>query len=448
LLFVLALFTFGLASMYTSIALLARVTPALFPGKSLTNLAIIKPLAKLDTPLVPIRDPGAASVFNERINLLVLGVDKRPGYQFDDNSNAGYLTDTIMVATIDPVADTIAVLSFPRDMQISIHTKDFTYEDRINTSFGVGVRATNSIKGGTDQLKLDLKENFGIEIKHYVIMDFEGVEQLVDSLGGVEVDIPYDLAVGDWFYSNDDINGVWLSFPAGVNQLDGYRAVAFGRHREYDSDLKRVKRQQLVLEASLRKAFSSGLIGNMARDPKGLWDAYAGMVKTDVPYSKFPGYASALKDTNGRLKAYSLGDPVNDVPTLISHTTDGGAAVLLWDVENVQYWLNQVFTRSAYVGSSVEIQNAYGEDGQVRVEALGRYLAYVKGLPTVYYGPDVTAQPRSSITVYGSEKREMAEDIAGWMGIAESQIVVLQKTDSSLPDVVITIGKDFKVPGG
>lgn len=448
LLFVLALITFGLASMYTSIVLLARVTPALFPGKSLTNLAIIKPLASLDAPLVPIRDPGANSVFNERINLLVLGVDKRPGYQFEDNSNAGYLTDTIMVATIDPVADTVAVLSFPRDMQISIHTKDFSYDDRINTSFGVGVRATGNIKGGIDQLKLDLKENFGIEIKHYVIMDFEGVEEMVDSLGGIEVDIPYDLSVGDWYYSNDDINGVWLSFPAGVNQLDGYNAVAFGRHREYDSDLKRIKRQQLVLESAMRKAFSSGLIGSMVRDPKGLWDAYAGMVKTDVPYSKFPGYASALKDTNGRLKAYSLGDPVNDVPTMISHTTDGGAAVLLWNAENVQYWLNQAFTRSAYVGSSVEIQNAYGEDGQVRAAALGRYLAYVKGLPTVYYGPDVTVQPRTSITVYGDDKRGMAEDIADWMGIPGSDIVVLQKTDSTLPDVVITIGKDFKVPGG
>lgn len=447
-LFVLALFTFGLASMYTSVALLARVTPALFPGKSLTNLGIIKPLAKLDTPLVTIKDPGANSVFNERINLLVLGVDKRPGYQFEDNENSGYLTDTIMVATIDPVADTVSVLSFPRDMQIDIHTKDFVYEDRINTSYGIGVRATGSIKGGVEQLKLDMKENFGIDIKHYVILDFEGVEGLVDSIGGVEVDIPYDLSVPDWYYSDDDVNATWVSFPPGVNQLDGYHAVAFGRHREYDSDLKRVKRQQLVLESAMRRAFSSGLVNRMVRNPREMWDAYAGTVKTDIPYSKFPGYAVALKDTNGKMKTYSLGDPVNDVPTMTPFTTDAGASVLLWNAENVQYWLNQVFTKAAYAAASVEIQNGYGEDGTVRAAALGRYLAYVKGLPTVYYGPDAAVQPRTSITLYGAEKRSLAEDIAKWMGISPAEVIVLAKTDTSLPDVVITIGKDFKVPGG
>src|SRR6185503_16459031 len=169
-----------------------------------------------------------------------------------------------------------------RDMLIDIHTRDFVYEDRINTSFGTGVRNGKSIGAGMDQMKLDMKENFGIE-----------------------VDIPYDLSVGEWFYSDDDIHGQWLSFPSGVNRLDGYHAVAFGRHREYDSDLKRVKRQQLVVKASLAKVFSSGLLNTNALD---LYDAYSAMVKTDIPKSKMPGYAALLKDTNGRMDAFSLGD--------------------------------------------------------------------------------------------------------------------------------------------
>lgn len=444
LLFVFALLTFGLASMYSSIALLARVTPALFPGKDLTNLGFIRPLANLDTPLLAIKPPSDASVFNKRINLLILGVDKRPGFQFEDNSNSGYLTDTIMVATIDPVGKTTAVLSFPRDMEVEIHTKDFTYEDRINTSFGVGVRNGKSISAGTDQLKLDMKQNFGIDIDYYVILDFKGVEKLIDALGGIEVDIPYDLSVPNWFYSDDDINGVWVSFPSGINKLDGYHAVAFGRHREYDSDLKRVKRQQLVLKTAMQKVFSMALLN----DPFGLWDAYSSTVKTDIPRSKFPGYAALLKDTNGRMNTYSLGDPVNDVPTVVGYTTPGGAAVLQWNAENVQYWLSQVFTKAQYSASAVEIQNGYGEDGAVRAAALGRYLAYSKGLPTVYYGPDQTAQPRTTITLYGDEKRQLAEDIAGWMGISTSDIITQPRADSSLPDVVIVIGKDFKLPGG
>ncbi len=449
--FVLALMTFALAATFTSVALLARVTPALFPGKDLTNLAIIRPLAALDTPFVTIKPPSDASVFNKRINVLILGVDRRPAYGNDgqalplpDDVNAGYLTDTIMIGTIDPVGKQASLLSFPRDMLIDIHTKAFVYEDRINTSFGIGVRSGGTIRSGIDQLKLDLESNFGIEIDHYVIMDFKGVEKLVNAVGGVEVDIPYDLSVGDWFYSDDDIHGQWLSFPSGINRLDGYRAVAFGRHREYDSDLKRVKRQQLVLKAALGKVFSLGLLN----DPLGLWDAYSSTVKTDIPKSKMAGYALLVKDTNGRLGTFSLGDPVNGIETMIPYTTGGGAAVQKWNAENVQYWLSQVFTKAQYSASAVEIQNGYGEDGAVRATALGRFLAYSKGLPTVYLGPDQPAQPLTTITLYGNEKRALAEDIAGWMGIPQSRIQVLPKEDSSLPDVVVVLGKDFKLPGG
>ncbi|WP_322796998.1 LytR C-terminal domain-containing protein, partial [Tepidiforma sp.] len=149
----------------------------------------------------------------------------------------------------------------------------------------------------------------------------------------------------------------------------------------------------------------------------------------------------------GRLKTYSLGDPVNDVPTVTGFTTLGGAAVLSWNPENVQYWLNQVFTKAAYSESNVEIQNGFGIDGAARAAALGRYLAYVKGLPTVYYGPDVPPQPRTTITLYHTDRRVLAEDIAKWLGIPESEIIVTPSTDTALPDVVITIGQDFKVPG-
>ena len=450
-LFVLALCTFGLASIYSSVALLARVTPALFPGKDLTNLALIRPLAKLENPFVQIQPPSESSVFNKRINLLILGVDKRPSYGEDgaplpipDDSQGAYLTDTIMVATIDPVGKTSSLLSFPRDMQIEIHTKDFVYEDRINTSYGVGVRNGGNVASGVDQAKLDIKENFGIEINHYVILDFKGVEELVNAVGGIEIDIPYDLSVGNWYYSDDDRNAQWLSFPAGINKLDGYHAVAFGRHREYDSDFHRVKRQQLVVKAALAKVFSLKLLNN----PVELWSAYNKTVRTDIPESKMPGYGLLLKETNGQLATYSLGDPVNDVPTMSPFTTQAGAAVLLWDKENVQYWLSQVFTKSQYSASTVEIQNGYGADGEVRTAALGRYLKYSKGLPIVYFGPNAPVQPHTTIVLYGDQKESLAEDIAEWTGIPKSEIQTLPKDDSSLPDIVITIGKDFKVPGG
>jgi hypothetical protein len=119
-----------------------------------------------------------------------------------------------------------------------------------------------------------------------------------------------------------------------------------------------------------------------------------------------------------------------------------------WNLDNVQYWLSQAFTKASWAQSNVEIQNGYGEDGAIRASALGRFLLYSRGLPTVYVGPDATPQPDTTITLYGDEKRILAEDIAKWLGMAPAAIKMQPKADPSLPDVVIVIGKDFKIPGG
>ena len=436
LLFVLALVTLGLATAYTGVALMTRVTPQLFPGQDFTLGGILPDLGRIG-----ITPPSVTSPVNQRINLLIMGVDKRPYYRDLD----AYNTDTLMVATLDPVAKTVNVLSLPRDMLIDIHPPGGgVYEDRINSSYGIGVRAGGSFESGARQLEFDLKQDFGIEIDNWVLLDFKGVEKLIDSVGGVDVDIPYELSVGNWFYSDDDINGVWLSFPPGVQHLDGYHAVAFGRHREYDSDFVRVKRQQLVLQAALQKVFARGLLNN----PLDLWDAYSSMVQTDLSKAKMVGLAPLVRQTQGRMKTFSLADPVDGKPTLTPFTTEMGAAVQKWDAENVQYWLSQVFARTAYVDSHVEIRNGYGDDGGARAAALGRYLAYVKGLPAVGIGPDAAPQPDTTITLYGEDRRPMAEDIAKWMGIPPASIRTQPRTDTTLPDVVITIGRTFKIPGG
>ncbi|MGH2608240.1 MAG: LCP family protein, partial [Tepidiformaceae bacterium] len=271
---------------------------------------------------------------------------------------------------------------------------------------------------------------------------FKGVEALVNALGGIELDIPPDLSVPDWYYSDDDINAQWVSFPSGLNPVDGYHAVAFGRYRE-DSDLKRVKRQQLVLTTALAKAFSL----NLLNDPKGVWDAYRDTVKTNMELTTMVRYTPLLKQAQGRITTYSLGDEVNGRQTLFSMTTEDSGFVFEWDAENVAYILSQVFNTSNYVGANVEIQNGYGTDGDARAAALGRYLQYSKLLPTVYLGPAAAAQPNTTLIVYGSN-RALAEDIAEWMGVPASAIrVEARPEDSTLPDVVVVIGRDFKIPG-
>ena len=444
-LFAFALFTFGLSSIYTSVALLTRITPALFPSRQLGNVFLLGDIA----PIVGIKPPSANTVFNQRINLLIMGVDQLslgPNEEkLPDEIRYAGRTDTLMVATIDPIARTMSFLSFPRDMLIDVNEPGMRpYPDRINASFAAGLNTGKSVDAGAKQLETDLKKNFGIEIKYYLLMNFTGVEKLVNAVGGVDIDIPYDLSVGNWFYSDDDVTGRYVSFPPGLQHLDGYHAVAFGRNRD-PSDFSRVKRQQLVLKGALAKVFSEGLLSPDTWP--GLWDAYSTTIKTDIPRSAMPGYALLMKDTNGRTNLFSLGDPVNDKPTVWGGQL-GDASVVFWDAENVQYWLSQVFTKAAYSQSTVEIQNGYGDDGAVRAASLGRYLAYSKGLPTVFYGPDQPPQPETTITLYDSNKRPLADDIAKWLNIPQQNYRVLDRgNDSTLPDVVIVIGRNYKIPG-
>ncbi|MEO9256509.1 MAG: LytR C-terminal domain-containing protein, partial [Tepidiformaceae bacterium] len=179
-----------------------------------------------------------------------------------------------------------------------------------------------------------------------------------------------------------------------------------------------------------------------------LWDAYRSTIKTDIPRAKMPGYALLLKDTNGRNKMYSLGDPVNGKETVWTAML-GDASVVRWDPENVGYWIAQVFTKAEYSESNVEIQNGYGgDDGDARAASLGRYLAYSKGLPTVYYGPAQPTQPETTITLYDESKKVLADDIAGWLNVPPQDYKVSQRpAGSSLPDVVIVIGRNYKIPG-
>jgi LCP family protein required for cell wall assembly len=225
LLFVLALLTFGFASFYTAVALLTRITPALFPGKNF-ELPIVSRGFELvvPAPLQPSK-PSADSAFNQRINLLIMGADARPydedatGYQAPDIADTTR-TDTLLVATIDPVTKQVSLLSFPRDMLIDIHLpNNVVYQDRINASYGVGVSRGKTFDAGAEQLSNDIEANFGIHIDHWVWLEFKGVEKLVDGLGGIDVDIPDELQVphwgGQWYYSDDDIHAKYLSFPPG-----------------------------------------------------------------------------------------------------------------------------------------------------------------------------------------------------------------------------------------
>ena len=440
--FVLGLLVFGLASIYTSAALLARVTPALFPGTTLSSV--------LPDPIPAqqlLAEPGDSSVFNRRINILLLGVDSRP-QQEDDltlpvEERYKARTDTIMVASVDPVTDTITFLSFPRDIVITVHPPNGEpYDNRINESFLEGLQTRHSVEAGAEQVQRDLQRNFGIETDYWVILDFRGVAGVIDAIGGVEIDVPEALAFENWWYSDDDVTHKLITIPPGRQLLDGYMAVAFSRNRD-PSDLARIERQQIVLQAAVTEVFAQGLL-SPGRWPS-LWDAYRSSVKTNVPNSRLPGYANLVRETRGNMSTFSIADPVGESITV----WDGwlyGASVLYWDPANVQYWIARAFPERAYANATVEIQNARGPGHELDALALSHYIEFDMAVPTVLVGPDISALAASEILVYGDDRRGLAEDIARALGLPPHVIRELPRESDSQPDVRVILAADAELP--
>ena len=185
----------------------------------------------------------------DRINILLLGKasEDYPGTD---------LTDTIMIASIDTVEKKIALFSLPRDLYVNIPDTD--YYTRINSVYQYGL--TN--KEGVEPIKETIEDITGQEIHFYIIADFDGFIDIVDALGGINVDVLRD--VKDTRYPGPNRSYQTFELEKGLQNMDGDTALKYVRYRHGDpeGDFGRAKRQQQVLQALKNRAFSLRTIFN------------------------------------------------------------------------------------------------------------------------------------------------------------------------------------------
>jgi LCP family protein required for cell wall assembly len=255
-----------------------------------------------------------------RNNVLLLGIDRRNG------TGWAYRTDTIMVVTLDPETGAAGMLSIPRDLQVAIPGHG---QDRINTANVYGYRQDNP-EAGPDLLKATIEANFGIPIDGYLMVDFAVFEQIVDALGGIDVDVPRVLH--DTRYPDprpgDPYAFRTVHFDPGQQRMDGKRALEYARSRMSTTDYDRAERQQLILLAIRERALSLSAI---PRWP-GLAMTVVDGVKTDMDLGDLLALAfSAVQIDASRLKQVVL-----EPPLVVGHRRADGAAVQLpnWDLVN------------------------------------------------------------------------------------------------------------------
>ena len=187
----------------------------------------------------------------ERVNLLLMGIDQREG-----EKEPAYRTDTLMVLTLDPITLDAGILSLPRDLWVPIPGYD---NGRINTANFIG-DAYDYPGGGTALAVKTVEQVLGIPIQFYVRVNFTAFEDLIDRIGGITVDVPYDIY--DPQYPTSDYGTEVFRLAKGVQNLDGPMALKFARTRHGlpNGDFDRADNQQRVMVAVKEKLKDSKVL--------------------------------------------------------------------------------------------------------------------------------------------------------------------------------------------
>jgi LCP family protein required for cell wall assembly len=260
-----------------------------------------------EPPDAPLNQPEYAWNGTERLNFLLLGVDAAPGRE-------DALTDTILVVSVDPVAEEAIMVSIPRDtgnmpLPDTALYEDGLYPRKINqlTSDAAAdperwcpdldpVRAEAC---GIRTLQRTVGLYLGIEVNYYAMVDLAGFTDLIDAVGGVRICLDGRLSDPDYLDPSTGERGITIH--SGCQDLDGRTALAYSRIRtgvmvladgtvEPQDDFKRSERQQEVLLALRAELATADLIFELP----GLLDAIGRTVSTDFPRSQAGDLASLL----------------------------------------------------------------------------------------------------------------------------------------------------------
>lgn len=350
--------------------------------------------------------------------MLLLGVDSDQSRMSGDESSeygtseANYRSDTIILARIDPGEKKVCLVSIHRDTWVAVAG----VEQKINNAYSIG---------GVPLAIQTVSDFAGVPITHFAQINIDGLYAIVDALGGVEVDVPYEI--------NDEYTG-W-TLPAGTQVLDGEAAEVFVRSRHAyddlgDGDRYRAANQRLFLAAVAEKLLSASPAEMVATI-----DTLADYVTTDLTVDQIVDLALAMRGINVDEDVYATMNP-----TISTYT--GG---VWYELSNEEYW-RQIMAQVdagekpdsdyAYISVSDDINNpdhgtqdASADPASVSVAvkdasgAQSRGTAVAQALREAGWGVSSisTASMESSVTsvVYDDEAYlQSAQVIASFLGTA------------------------------
>ncbi|WIL47280.1 LCP family protein [Bacillus bombysepticus] len=219
-------------------------------------------------------------ITKEPFTILIMGIED---YATDGQNGR---TDSLMFATVNPKTKKVSLMSIPRDSRVPIVGKG--KEDKINAAHAYG----------GEEMAIKTVEGFlKVPVDHYIKIDFQGFKGIVDAVGGVTVDVPFD------FWERSDVDYYKkIQFKQGQQNLNGEEALAYVRMRKQDpnGDYGRAARQRQLLAAVAQKLNSTSTVFKI----KDLTAVVGKYIKTDIPisdglalYNKLSGFDPSTMQT-------------------------------------------------------------------------------------------------------------------------------------------------------
>lgn len=394
-----------------------------------------------------------------RSNILVFGTSEDDPDHEDAGAN---LTDSLMIVSIDQKNKNAAMISVPRDIWVDYNKSCMAgNEGKINAVYSCYSDDGKNEVDGANALKKNIGDNFGIDIQYYAHVNYTVVKQVVDAVGGVDVDVqgngavPRGVEAGSILDRNFDwkcrYQCYYVKYSPGVHHLDGEHALYLARARNdqgaypgyglAQGNFDREKNQQKILTALKSKATSAGTLSNPVA-VTGIIDALGDNVRTNFTGPEVKTLTSLGKDIpSDKIKSISLVEPGNMVVTTQNYNGQSivRPAAGIYDFSEIQSFIRgKLNTLNGQEDSQIEVLN-----GSTRVGVASAKSKELKaeGISVTSVG-DTDANNYPAISWYdlsGGKSPKTSAKIQEVLGVAAAGTTLPTGVQSD-SDFVIIIG--------
>ncbi len=378
----------------------------------------------------------ARPLVSKRVTVLLMGVDNRPGQTVSR-------TDSIMVITLNPEDSTLGMFSLPRDLLVTV--PGFGDVVKINMVHVLG-EIRQYPGGGPQLLKETVEDLLGYPVDYYVRMNFDGFRQVIDLIGGIDINVPREIR--DDLYPDENYGYDPLYIPAGTNHMDGALSLKYARTRHADSDYGRADRQQQVLMAVREKIMQPGQLASLLPRLPGLAMAMANTVQTDMPVEKAITLARALGEMEQKAPQRVVIDNTVGVVTLDPKL----GYILTPDLAKLRAAADSIFAEKIVAVDGVDVERKAIADEGARLlvlngttqEGLGAQTAAdlgKQGFAVSVVGNAATANFTDTVLIsHGDTKPQTLEALVRLFGISPDN--VRSEPPSNDADLTLIVGSD------